>query len=87
MDGVKVALSSREITVELKCSRQEGVESPGACADYAAIFAWFLCTFGPPSLALVAEHPQRGGMPLHHAVGVNCKNGPTTEINAYVSSI
>ena len=25
-------------------------------------------------------HMERGGMPLHDAVGVNCKNGATTEI-------
>ena len=24
-------------------------------------------------------HPERGGMPLHDAVGINCKNGAPTE--------
>ena len=24
-------------------------------------------------------HLERGGMPLHDAVGINCKKGPTTE--------
>ena len=24
-------------------------------------------------------HLERGGMPLHDAVGINCKRGPTTE--------
>ena len=24
-------------------------------------------------------HMERGGMPLHEAVGINCKNGATTE--------
>ena len=24
-------------------------------------------------------HLERGGMPLHDAVGINCKNGATTE--------
>ena len=24
-------------------------------------------------------HMERGGMPLHDAVGINCKNGATTE--------
>ena len=30
-------------------------------------------------------HMERGGMPLHDAVGINCKKGPTTEYQgAYV---
>ena len=28
---------------------------------------------------LCGYHMERGGMPLHDAVGINCKNGPTTE--------
>ena len=27
----------------------------------------------------VSYHLERGGMPLHDAVGINCKNGATTE--------
>ena len=42
---------------------------------HAAIFAWYLCSFGPLFHALVAYHLERGGMPLHDAVGVNCKKG------------
>ena len=40
---------------------------------HTAIFAWFLCSFGPPSRDLVAYHLESGGMPLHDAVGVNCE--------------
>ena len=25
------------------------------------------------------DHMERGGMPLHDAVGINCKNGATSE--------
>ena len=48
----------------------------------AAIFAWCLCSFGPPSRALVAYHPERSGMPLHDAVGIKCENDAKTDINA-----
>ena len=32
-------------------------------------------------------HLERGGMPLHDAVGTNCKKGASTEMNVEVSSI
>ena len=35
--------------------------------------------FGPPLRSLVDYNMERGGMPLHHTVGVNCINGATTE--------
>ena len=55
---------------------------------YAAIFAGFLCTFGPPSRALGTYlHLERGGMPFHDGVGINCKSGATTEIKAQEPSI
>ena len=38
-----------------------------------------LRSFRSPSLALVDYHLERGGMPLHDAVGVNCKRGATTK--------
>ena len=46
---------------------------------HETIFAWFLCSFGLPSRALVAYHLERGGMPLHDAVVVNCRKGATIE--------
>ena len=38
---------------------------------HAAIMAWVLCSFGPPSRNPVAYHLEMGGMQLHDAVGVN----------------
>ena len=35
--------------------------------------------FLPPSHALVDYYREKGGMPLHDAVGVNGENGTTTE--------
>ena len=32
-------------------------------------------------------HLERGGTPLHNAVGINCKKGATTEIKAQMSSM
>ena len=49
---------------------------------HAAIFSWFLCSFVAFSYALVAYHLQRGGIPLHDAVGVNSKKGATTDVKA-----
>ena len=43
---------------------------------HAAIFAWFLCFW----TGLI--HLDRGGMPLHDGVGINCEKGATTEIKA-----
>ena len=94
VDGVKVALGSRGMTVEV--ARQCANDRKEWRAPVhmwmiecdATIFAWFLCSFGPPSLSLVAYYLERGGMPLHgDAVGVNCKKGAATGIRAQVPSI
>ena len=60
MDGEKLALGSREMTVEAaqQCSIDTN-EWRALVHKYiiefnAAIFAWFLCSFGPPSCALGA---------------------------------
>ena len=42
--------------------------------------------FGQPSLSLVAYHLERGGMPLHDAVGVTVKRAQLLNIKAQVSS-
>ena len=44
-------------------------------------------SFGPPSRALADYHLKRGGMPLHAAVGVNCKKGANTKIKVQVPGI
>ena len=51
---------------------------------HVSIFAWFLCSFGPASRALVAYHLGNGGVPLHDAVGENCTKGSTTDIDSQV---
>ena len=45
-----------------------------------------MCSFGPPSRDLMAYHLEWDGMPSYAAVGVNCKNGATTDIKAQVPS-
>ena len=84
MDGVKVALGNRRMTVE--AARQ--------CAKYrkdwralvhmklnefhAAIF--LRPVFFQTALTCSGGyHLERGGMPLHDAVGINCKKGAITE--------
>ena len=42
-------------------------------------FCWACVLFGPTFRALVDYHLEKGSMPLHDAVGVNCKKGATTE--------
>ena len=42
-------------------------------------FCLDLSPFGPPSRALVDYHLERGGMPIHDSVVVNCKNGAAPE--------
>ena len=55
---------------------------------YAAIFARFLCSFEPPFRTVGTYlHLERGGMPFHDRVGINCKKGATTEVKAQEPSI
>ena len=53
------------------------MESPSAHADdlsfTRSFLSRFLCSFGHPSLTFKAYHLESGGMPLHDAVGINCK--------------
>ena len=44
-----------------------------------------LCSFRLPSHALVDYHMERGGMPLHDVVGVNCTRGTTENQGAGTS--
>ena len=55
---------------------------------YAANFAGFLCPSDrSPALWGLILHLERGGMPFHDGVGINCKKGATTEIKAQEPSI
>ena len=67
MDGVKVALGNRGMTVEAarQCAKDR--------KEWRAVFLWteLPCSGG--------YHLDRGGMPLHDAVGINCKKRSTTE--------
>ena len=54
---------------------------------HTANFCLALCSFGPPSRALLDYHLERCGITLHDAVGINCKEIETTDINAQVPSI
>ena len=61
--------------------RPERVASPGTHVIAGVSHGHFclaLCSFGPPSHALVVI-AWRGGMPLHDVVRINCKKGATTE--------
>ena len=46
---------------------------------HLAAFCLALCSFRPPSLALVDYYLERGELSVHDVVGVNYKNSPTTE--------
>ena len=70
--------------------RSERVESPGTYVTEWVSRGYFylaLCSFGLPTerTALVLSdrpggyHMERGGMPFHDAVEINCKKGATTE--------
>ena len=72
MDGVKVALGNRGMTVEAARKRSERVESPGTYVTESVLFRTAISCSG-------GYHLERSGMPLHAAVGVNCKNDATTE--------
>ena len=54
---------------------------------HSAIFAWFLCSFGPSSHALGLIHLESGGMPLRDGVVINCIQGATTEIKSQEPNI
>ena len=58
----------------------------GGCTTMRAIFL-FLCSVGLPSRSLVAYHLERGAVPSYNAVGVNCKESSTTDIEVQVPSI
>ena len=84
MDGVKVALGNRRVKVE--AARQYAKDRK----EWRALMHMYLNEFHSAILldpvffrtALPCSgcyHMERGGMPLHDAVGINCKKGATTE--------
>ena len=68
MDGVKVALGNGGITVD--AARQWAKNRKDRLGPV------FFRTALPCS---GSYHMERGGKPLHEAVGINCKKGATTE--------
>ena len=84
MDGVKVALGNRGMTVEAARQCPKDRKELRALVHmelnefHAAIFVGpvFFRTALPCS---GGYHMERGGMPLHNVVGINCKKDATTE--------
>ena len=61
--------------------RSERVESPGTYVTESVScghFAWH-CVFRTALPYCGGYHMERGGMPFHDEVGINCKKGATTE--------
>ena len=84
MDGVKVALGKRGVTVD--AARQCGKIGKSGEPYYICKWMNFTPTFllGPVRFRTTLPcsggyHLERGGMPLHDAVGINCKKGAATE--------
>ena len=73
MNGVKVALGNRGMTVEAarQCARDR--------KEWRALVTALPCSGG--------YHMERGGMPYHDAVGKKPPKGATTENQSQVSSI
>ena len=85
MDGVKVALGNRGMTVEVarQCAKDRKERRVLVYICNGMSFTR-LFLFGPvfcrtPLPCSGGYHLERGGMPLHDEVGINCKNGATTE--------
>ena len=84
MDGVKVALGNRGMTVEAawQCGKTGESGEPWYICNWMSFTRPFL--LGPVFFrsALPCSsgyHMERAGMPLHDAVGIKCKKGTTTE--------
>ena len=59
--------------------RQERVESPGNLMNFMQPFLLGPVSFRTALPCSGCYHMDRGGMPLHDAVGIKCKKGSTTE--------
>ena len=84
MDGVKLALGNREMTVEgaRQCAKDQ---KEWRALEYMKLNEFHAPLFLDPVFFRTAlpcsagYHLERGGMPLHDAVGINCKKCATTE--------
>ena len=81
MDGVKMAYGNRGMTAEAAQQRLERVESPGTYVTMSFKLPFLLGTvfFWTTLQCSGGYYIERGGMPLHDAVGIYCKKGATTE--------
>ena len=59
--------------------RSERLESPGTYMSFMQPFLLGTVLFRTTLPCSGGYHMERGGMPLHDAVGINCKKGATTE--------
>ena len=84
MDGVQVALGNRGMMVEAarQCAKDRkewrALVHMKLNEFHAAMFTW-PCGLSDRPPVLWCFHLERVGMPLHDAVGINCKRDATTE--------
>ena len=81
MDGVKVALGNRGMMVDNERKIWRSGEPWCICnwRSFKLIFLLGPVFFRTTLPCSGGYHLERGGMPLHDAVGINCKKGTTTE--------
>ena len=84
MDGVKVALGNRGITVEAarQCAEYRKSGEPWYKCNRMSFMRQFLLGTVFFRIALPRSggyHLERAGMPLHDAVRISCEKGTTTE--------
>ena len=82
MDSVKVALGNRGMTVEAarQCAKYWKVASPGTYVTERVSRGHFFRLWVRTTLPCSRDyHLERGEIPVHDAVGINCKNGTTNE--------
>ena len=81
MDGVEVSLGNIGMTVVAARKIRKSGE-PWYICNWISFTPQFLLGtvfFGTALPRSGGYHMERGGMPLHDAVGLNCKKGATTE--------
>ena len=83
-DGVKMALGNRGVTVEAARQCAKDRKAWRALVKLNEFHTAILFLLGPDFFWTAfpcsdGYHIERGGMPLHDAVWINCKKGATTE--------